>query len=1049
MTLPNVNVLVMDLRLRKLEKVPVSELICIECCAGSAKLSSALKDLGFVVFPIDHSKNRHKPRCKILVIDLLNPFHLELFWELIDNPNTVFVHWAPPCGTSSRARERPIAGMSNPPAPLRSATHLFGIPDLDPVSKARVEAANSIYKVCVQGMVRCFERGILSSFENPKSAWTWKICSILAEQMDCAHIWSKFLDVSFQHCMHGGKRDKWSTWKCTTSFLMHLEATCDGNHEHAAWGIITDNCTGKTSFATAEEAEYPLLLCRKVASAVLTDVLSRGAAEAPKQLQDITPSFDHGFNRIATFQQPRGNRYPQLLSEFQEILPIKSLSPGMPHRLLRLQLGTGGESNPIVGVFRSPSEFMNQAELLMHPADTFLTLPDVLKLALFKVVTLGPLELSKLRLQTILDIKQRAVKLDEQEKLLHSSIPKHLQPILKGKRLLLLKQLLTDSLYPDVSIVDEIIAGVDIVGTTPNSGIFEKKLRPATLNQKELKNNSEIIRKAAKSTGPPLDLEAAKSVWAQSLEESKAGWLVGPLYTEEDVSNYLGAKHWVPTRRFPLHQKSKVRVIDDCKESGINDALKTTEKLNLMDAEALAVLLSHISEVSSKKTVDVSLQCRSSFTGVLHPGWCLDGAEFSWTGRALDLAHAYKQLGCSEKTLWASVVQAYDTDKMTDAYFVSSALMFGATSSVYFFNRVARALWFLMVRYLHVLCINFYDDYPMFEPTRTSSMAKSTTESFLKILGWETAEGHKSLPFQPVFEALGIVIDVSMLSLGSFQFAVKPSRKEDLINTANEILSTGIFSRADCQSMVGKLLFARGQFAGNALRSIIDTLLNFTYRSFGSNINEEVVLALSMLVQLLECSIPKTIAWSDPMRPIVVFTDGASEGDHLDHKSHTVGAVIVDPVNGSRIVLDGTVNPQLVHLWSEHVGEKFICQVEAYPVLCVMDMYPDLFKQRRALFFIDNDATRHAFIKCTSQSRSMQALAFMFYNLSNCCKPWFARVPSESNPADLPSRGKASEAASIFNCTYAGELKLSQDVLNLVVKHTARINKRKSHSNSS
>jgi hypothetical protein len=79
----------------------------------------------------------------------------------------------------------------------------------------------------------------------------------------------------------------------------------------------------------------------------------------------------------------------------------------------------------------------------------------------------------------------------------------------------------------------------------------------------------------------------------------------------------------------------------------------------------------------------------------------------------------------------------------------------------------------------------------------------------------------------------------------------------------------------------------------------------------------------------------------------------------------------------------------------------------------------------------------------------MQALAFMFYNLSNCCKPWFARVPSESNPADLPSRRKTSEAASIFNCTYAGELKLSQDVLDLVVKHTARINKRKSHSNSS
>lgn len=39
-------------------------------------------------------------------------------------------HWAPNCSTFSRARERPIKGVRFPPAPIRSAEHPQGIPEV-------------------------------------------------------------------------------------------------------------------------------------------------------------------------------------------------------------------------------------------------------------------------------------------------------------------------------------------------------------------------------------------------------------------------------------------------------------------------------------------------------------------------------------------------------------------------------------------------------------------------------------------------------------------------------------------------------------------------------------------------------------------------------------------------------------------------------------------------------------------------------------------------------------------------------------------------------
>ena len=119
----------------------ISEYVCIEVCAGSAKLSRAFKDVGFATIPIDWANNRHTSRVRCLQMDLTRPESKLLFDQLVDAGNIAYVHFAPPCGTGSKARERPISAADRlrgapEPKQLRSDEYPLGFPWLQGVDKA-------------------------------------------------------------------------------------------------------------------------------------------------------------------------------------------------------------------------------------------------------------------------------------------------------------------------------------------------------------------------------------------------------------------------------------------------------------------------------------------------------------------------------------------------------------------------------------------------------------------------------------------------------------------------------------------------------------------------------------------------------------------------------------------------------------------------------------------------------------------------------------------------------------------------------------------------
>ena len=1011
----------------------ISSLSMLELCAGSAVLSHEFRLLGFGVVPVDHKQNKHKQHVKCFDMDLtVRSYQLHIL-SLIHDRHFVYVHFAPPCGTASRARERPInpklIRLGAPsPKPLRDASFPRGLPLLSEHDQVRVDQANIIYDFCVEVAIECANRGVIFSVENPRNSWFWTVAKQQATNTHSSHLWEQLETVSFQHCMYGSDRDKWSTWLCTQHVLSSLCVVCDKSHSHKPWSV-TKTVSG-WAFDTALEAEYPVKLCQQVAQLILADCLHRGAQPPAKALSSTDTLPKRLKRRVAAGALVKGRRLPPLLSEFAEIVQIpKDQFNEEQHKLLRQFYDRGnsgtttGPDTCVVGVYRSMEGFVEEAIALNHPFDTLFQPLEEQKRALHFILSSSPQDLVKHRLDAIRHLIDRRKQLAADEAALHESLPTHLKQILKGKQLLLFKEILALHKYPDVQIIDDIIRGADIVGKTPSCPIYQKCLVPATLSTEELKSRAPMARKIIiqnVESQPPTEMDG--ELWSATMEERDKGWLIGPFKTEQEVTNFLdGDAQWNVCRRFPLKQRDKLRIIDDGKEGAINDALTITNKLELMDCDSLICLLRFIAEtLNGADQICFQMEDGTKLEGKIHQAW---RNKPEWLGRCLGLKSAYKQLGCSKQQLWASILTLKDPSSGRACFFASASLMFGASASVYFFNRAARALWFATTKVLHLLITNFYDDFPGIEPSVTAASSRLAFESMLDILGWKyAAQGSKAEPFEGSFVALGVLFDVSRLNQGSFIAGNKPARMEHLLEVVQNLLLKATITPAEAFSLAGQLFFAAGNCIGKSFRPVIAILQNFAVSgNKSSEATHLVKTALSTLRETFAHSKPRVFSIKDETKPIIIFTDGSFENGRA-----LVGTFVIDVHSNTRLVFDGCVHEHILKTWYDTVGSQLITQIELWPVLCILTAIPDILANRRVIFFIDNDAARESLIKAYSPSvASMSLIVLIYKQLSDLAViPWFARVPSKSNPADLPSREASNEACLRFNAKFKGSLNL-------------------------
>lgn len=297
-----------------------------EIFSGSCRLSKACRNLGLEAFSVDKDPSRSE-QAPVASFDLSLEEGMQALEDFATSTQSSLfhAHFAPSCGTASKARERKIAGVSNPPRPLRSEAEPDGISGLTSQEQARVEQANASYAGMARLIIFLTALNISVSVENPLNSLFW----LTSAMRKVLNVLGAGHTTVLQHCMHGGDRDKstklWSynPRSPNENLLASLGLMCDKQHTHKSWKPYTLN--GKLCFPTKEEAAYPLLLCQRLASIFVQEATARGLTVRCDLEQQLQHDQNVGKRNLFTTQS-RGNKLLPLVYPYgQKVEVVVSL----------------------------------------------------------------------------------------------------------------------------------------------------------------------------------------------------------------------------------------------------------------------------------------------------------------------------------------------------------------------------------------------------------------------------------------------------------------------------------------------------------------------------------------------------------------------------------------------------------------------------------------------------------------------------------------------------------------------------------------------------
>ena len=179
-----------------------------------------------------------------------------------------------------------------------------------------------------------------------------------------------------------------------------------------------------------------------------------------------------------------------------------------------------------IGVQREPIDFIRESLKAGHPKYLLKQIDNDLREAVINMREENHAKTVSNRAEFFKTWLARAVELKSAEQELHSNVAPYLAKILKGKRLLLWKEILVDLNYPDAAVIDEAIQGFSLTGWAKPTGVFRADVRPPNQTLDQLKGSACGLNSAVVGS-----LKSAE--WGE-LDEQVL------LETEEEVSKVVG-----------------------------------------------------------------------------------------------------------------------------------------------------------------------------------------------------------------------------------------------------------------------------------------------------------------------------------------------------------------------------------------------------------------------------------------------------------------------------------------------------------------------------
>lgn len=435
------------------------------------------------------------------------------------------------------------------------------------------------------------------------------------------------------------------------------------------------------------------------------------------------------------------------------------------------------------------------------------------------------------------------------------------------------------------------------------------------------------------------------------------------------------------SRRFGLLQGSgdgrKVRLIDDFSASLVNQTtqVSTTPKLHTMDV--VAAMLLRISEVAP---------------------------HFQWTGKTVDLSAAYRQLAIHEGSLSHAYIACYNPFSQRAEVYQLLALPFGATASVFSFLRIVHSLWWLGCTALHICWASFFDDFITLGRANEGVVLDGVIKQFFKLLGWEVSGGDKDKPFCTYFKALGVQISFAMWDKQVALLSNTEQRVAELIQTIGDVLSEGRMSKPLAMSLRGRMQFANCQVWGRASKLCLNAVTAHVHNQDSPELTAITRQALRTFAECLQGSRPRQIG-SQWNRPWYIFTDASFQPSEPSWPAGLGGLLY-----NSEGEACSAFSLVLSELHLEQLGyppkRTVIFECEFLAIILAITLWSSQLSHAPCVIFVDNNAARDVAISGKARSKPADRLVATLLKTEDSISltPWYARVPSDSNPADSPSR---------------------------------------------
>ncbi|CAE7213381.1 CEP1 [Symbiodinium pilosum] len=348
---------------------------------------------------------------------------------------------------------------------------------------------------------------------------------------------------------------------------------------------------------------------------------------------------------------------------------------------------------------------------------------------------------------------------------IHGNVQPHARDELKGKRILLLHELLQNMNFPDRSLTDDMQHGFRITGWLQDTHTRPTKVLVPSLTSEDLwsarrDNNRRMWGMCRPSGDDALD----KALWQQTVKECESGWATWHLGLTQPPENS------VLSRRFAVQQQDKVRPIDDFSVSQVNHTLGCVEKIMVMPSSA---------------TVSLALALQRGLTAQNDVSQSSGAVALS--GKTFDLKSAYKQLPIHSQDLKFAQATVWNPEAKRPTVVLLKAL-----------------------HYVLVPITVFFDDYTSVVSDLDSSSSEAAFVLLMRILGWKVA-ADKGQPYACLFQSLGISFLLPRSATDPVQVSNTEHRRKELAAVCLRLLRSGRASPHECSVFAGRLRWMEGQ----------------------------------------------------------------------------------------------------------------------------------------------------------------------------------------------------------------------------------------------